>query len=338
MIGQEHAILSLMSGKKVLYVHGFASSGQSGTAANLRVLMHQCEVICPDIPIHPTEAIEMLRTLCDEQHPDLIIGTSMGGMYAEMLHGYDRILINPAFEIGETILKHNMLGKIEFYSPRADGVKDFMMTRQLQEEYAAITRECFSDTSSKGDVYGLFGRHDDMVDTHDLFASHYTNAIRFDGGHHADDSVIIHSLAPVIRWIDDKQNGREREVMYVCLENVIRRNGQLLPSAMKGLERLAAIYDLHIVANAPTNSPDYCREVVAWADTHLGVALWNRVVMTNRPGLLYGDFMIAPAGGIGDVTDQCHDTEGFIGTVLTFGQPPFKTWDELIEYFDRLHP
>ena len=120
-----------------------------------------------------------------------------------------------------------------------------MMTRQLQEEYAEITRHCFSNTASDGVVYGLFGRHDDMVDTYDLFASHYSNAIRFDGGHHADDSVIIHSLTPVIRWIDDRQNGRQREVMYVCLENVIRRNGLLLPSAMKGLERLAAIYDLH---------------------------------------------------------------------------------------------
>ena len=327
MIGQEHVIPSLMSGKKVLYVHGFASSGKSGTAANLRLLMPGCEVLCPDIPIHPAEAIDMLRSICSEQHPDLIIGTSMGGMYAEMLHGYDRILINPAFEIGSTILKHNMLGKIEFYSPRADGMKDFMMTRQLQEEYAEITRHCFSNTASDGVVYGLFGRHDDMVDTYDLFASHYSNAIRFDGGHHADDSVIIHSLTPVIRWIDDRQNGRQREVMYVCLENVIRRNGLLLPSAMKGLERLAAIYDLHIVAMAPTNNSDYCREVVTWADEHLGVALWNRVVMTNHPALLYGDFMIAPA-----------DNDGFIGTVLTFGQPPFKTWDELIEYFDRLHP
>lgn len=327
MIGQEYVIPSLMSGKKVLYVHGFASSGKSGTAANLRMLMPQCEVLCPDLPIHPAEAIDMLRGICSEQQPDLIIGTSMGGMYAEMLYGYDRILINPAFEIGDTILKHNMLGKIEFYSQRADGMKDFMMTRQLQEEYAEITRHCFSDTTAGGEVYGLFGRHDDMVDTYDLFASHYGNAIRFDGGHHADDSVIIHSLTPVIRWIDDRQNGREREVMYVCLEDVVRRDGVLLPSAMKGLERLAAIYDLHIVAGAPSNNPDYCREVTTWAYEHLGVALWNRVVMTNRPGMLYGDFMIAPAS-----------TDGFIGTVLTFGQPPFKTWDELIEYFDRLHP
>ena len=81
------------------------------------------------------------------------------------------------------------------------------------------------------------------------------------------------------------------------------------------------------MAMAPTNNADYCREGVTWADEHLGVALWNRVVMTNHPALLYGDFMIAPAAN-----------DGFIGTVLTFGQPPFKTWDELIEYFDRLHP
>lgn len=121
----------LMAGKKIMYVHGFGSSGQSGTVARLREMLTGADVIAPDLPIHPVEAMELLKRMCEVERPDLIIGPSMGGMYAEMLRGYDRILLNPAFRIGDDILKHNMLGKVTFYSPRSDGMKEFMMTKQL---------------------------------------------------------------------------------------------------------------------------------------------------------------------------------------------------------------
>ena len=45
----------------------------------------------------------MLRKMADNEQPNLIIGTSMGGMYTEMLHGFDRILVNPAFAMGDTM-------------------------------------------------------------------------------------------------------------------------------------------------------------------------------------------------------------------------------------------
>ena len=83
-----------------MYVHGFGSSGQSGTVTLLRTLMPAATVIAPDLPLHPAEALELLKQTCDAEKPDLIIGTSMGGMYAEMLRGTDRILINPRFRDG----------------------------------------------------------------------------------------------------------------------------------------------------------------------------------------------------------------------------------------------
>ena len=105
----------LMSGKKIMYVHGFASSAQSGTVEMLRHLMPNATVVARDIPIHPEEAMAMLRSMADEEQPDLIIGTSMGGMYTEQLHGFDRILVNPAFEMGETMSKFT--GKQVFQNP-----------------------------------------------------------------------------------------------------------------------------------------------------------------------------------------------------------------------------
>ena len=105
----------LMSGKKIMYVHGFLSSGQSGTVKMLQELMPNATFVAEDIPVHPEEAVEMLQKLVEAEKPDLIIGTSMGGMYTEMLKGYDRILVNPAFEMGNTM--SSMTGKQEFQNP-----------------------------------------------------------------------------------------------------------------------------------------------------------------------------------------------------------------------------
>ena len=115
----------LMEGKKVMYVHGFGSSGQSGTVTRIREALPHAEVIAPDLPIHPQEAMDLLNQVCAAEKPDLIIGTSMGGMYAEMLYGFDRILINPAFKIADTMGEHGMMGKQQFFSPRQDGVPEF---------------------------------------------------------------------------------------------------------------------------------------------------------------------------------------------------------------------
>ena len=133
----------LMAGKKILYVHGFGSSARSGTVIRIQSALPNAEVIAYDLPLHPAEAMELLHRVCNEQQPDLIIGTSMGGMYAEMLYGYDRILVNPAFQMGKTMHEHNMMGKQTFQNLRADGVQEFIVTKALVKEYKDITEQCF---------------------------------------------------------------------------------------------------------------------------------------------------------------------------------------------------
>lgn len=321
---------ALMAGKKIMYVHGFGSSGQSGTVTRIGGLLPGAEVIAPDLPIHPAEAMELLRRICDTERPDLIIGTSMGGMYAEMLYGFDRILLNPAFRIGDDILKHNMLGKVTFYSPRRDGIKDFMMTKQLQAEYQEISEQCFAGVSDDEQprVWGLFGLEDPVVHTHDIFASRYRNALRFHGEHRMNDSTLIHSVLPVVRWIDDRQSRRQRNIVYICIEDTMARDGRPMPSVLKAYRRLLESYDVYVVAAAPTNDTDYARRMQEWAFENLGVAAWNRLVHTNRKDLLYGDYLID-----GRTEGRSAD---FMGTRIDFGSDTFKTWDDIIEYFSRL--
>ena len=228
----------LMSGKKIMYVHGFASSAQSGTVEMLRHLMPNATVVARDIPIHPEEAMSMLRSMADEEQPDLIIGTSMGGMYTEQLHGFDRILVNPAFEMGETMSKFT--GKQVFQNPRLDGVQEFMVTKGLIKEYTEATTHCFSPESlaEPDRVYGLFGDADPVVHTFDLFRNHYPNAITFHGEHRLTDKIAMHYLLPLIRYIDDRQEKRERPVVYIDIQTLRDSYGHATASMHKAYEEI----------------------------------------------------------------------------------------------------
>lgn len=63
----------------IIYLHGLASSGQSNTAKKLRDLLPEDNVITPDIPVNPIEALQLLLSLTGEYHTDntIITGTSM---------------------------------------------------------------------------------------------------------------------------------------------------------------------------------------------------------------------------------------------------------------------
>lgn len=317
----------LMKSKTLMYVHGFMSSGQSGTVAMLRELLPQANVVAEDLPVHPAEAMDLLKQLCQRHQPDLIIGTSMGGMYTEMLTGYDRILVNPAFQMGLTMHDHGLTGKQSFHNPRKDGETEVIVTKLLVNEYKDITEQCFANVTPEEQrrVYGLFGDKDPLVHTFDLFREHYPQAIRFHGAHRVTDKVAFHYLIPVIRWIDDQQEGRERPIVYIDYATLHDSYGKATSSMHKAYKMLIERYQVYVVAAAPTNNHAYMGEVQAWVEEYLSAPAYNRVIFTNQSQLLYGDYLITPEA-----------QDGFMGTCLAYGSDEFKTWEELIVYFDRL--
>ena len=316
----------LFKGKKIMYVHGFASSGQSGTVTRIREVFPNATVIAPDLPIRPQEAMDLLRQVCETEKPDLIIGTSMGGMYAEMLYGYDRILVNPALQMGDTMKDHGMIGAQHFQNPRKDGVQDFIVTKALVKEYKEMTEQCFSGVTSeeRGRVWGLFGDEDTTVNTYDLFRSQYPTAIRFHGEHRMNDKSFMHSVVPVIRWVDDRQEGRERPIIYIGMETLSNAGGDPRSSAQKTVRGLIERYQVFFVAAAPPDAVYYA-EMCDWLYEYVNVPAWGHTVFTVRRDLLYGDYFIG-----------MEDEWSGMTTHLQFGSVTFKTWDDIATYFERL--
>ena len=65
--------------------------------------------------------------------------------------------------------------------------------------------------------------------------------------------------------------------------------------------------------------------VSAFLYTHINVPAWGHTVYTNQRHLLYGDYLI-----------ECIDSGDTMATRLQLGGDTFKTWDDLIAYFERL--
>lgn len=187
---------------KIIYFHGYGSSGSSGTVQLLRQLLPQCQILAPDIPVDPAEALPYLKDYCQQEQPDLIIGTSMGGMYAQQMRGFLRICVNPAFNMS-TMSKVLKTGEHPFFNRRKDNQKTFRITRDIIQHHNQMERHQFDGITpeDKELCWGLFGINDPTVKTYDLFRKHYPHAIRFEGEHRLNEKVLKKTVLPLIRQL-----------------------------------------------------------------------------------------------------------------------------------------
>lgn len=195
--------------KKILYIHGFSSAGSTGTAVLLRNIFYaegkEVQVLSPDVPVMPLEAVAFLRQLVDDEQPDLIIGTSMGGMYAELLHGWPRVLVNPSFHMAR-LLTFRGMGNYEFQNKRADGAKTFKVDKMMIQQFQELEKKhSLRDVTpeDRAMVWGLFGKNDPTVHTQPEFAKAYgrDHLVVFDGEHRLNDKVVKHDLLPIVQQL-----------------------------------------------------------------------------------------------------------------------------------------
>lgn len=174
----------------VLYVHGFASSGNSGTARKIQKYLPGCRVISPDLPVAPDEALALLRRIVAEEKVDVVVGTSMGGMFAQKLRGVPKVLVNPSFHVSESMRRK--IGVVPFFKAREDGATDFVVTPALCDAYRDIETGQF-DNLTESEIamtYGLFGTDDDVVSCEEEFDRYYCRKMVFPGGHRLTDAAI----------------------------------------------------------------------------------------------------------------------------------------------------
>ena len=186
---------------KLLYVHGFASSGSSGTVMTLRRHLSTWQVVAPDLPVDPFEALELLRRVVEEEKPDVVVGTSMGGMYTQQLWGVPRVIVNPSFEMSRSLLFGKM-GRNKYMSKRKDGATEFRIVKVVVERFKQMEKRQFDGVTEdeKLLVTALFGDKDPVVNFQALVAELYgeNRCIRFNGEHRLNDEIVKKVLIPII--------------------------------------------------------------------------------------------------------------------------------------------
>lgn len=192
--------------RQVVYLHGLSSSGQSTTAQRLRRTLSKYEVISPDIPVQPEVAITELKRLASLLRPDaIIVGTSMGGLFAQLFRGFRRILINPSFHTSRH-LSEKIGQRLPFHNPRVDGAKDFEVTDKLVKKYEKMEARQFDpkfgiigrNPDSPELVSAFFGTRDTVVNCKEEYLEHYGDATDFDGEHRLDPNTTITLIVPKI--------------------------------------------------------------------------------------------------------------------------------------------
>ena len=130
--------------KKILFLHGFFASGQCIPAMTLQEAFEgKAQVLSPDLPTHPRMALEQIKSLCDKEQPDMIVGNSCGSFYAQMIApvvGVPALLGNPYFKM------------TEFLKPRI-GKHQYKLTRLIDnQDLPYDTLKVINLMSSFGDL------------------------------------------------------------------------------------------------------------------------------------------------------------------------------------------
>ncbi|ATQ75237.1 esterase [Massilia violaceinigra] len=187
----------------ILYLHGFRSSPRSFKARvvgeKMAALGRASELICPQLPASPEEAMALALTLVERYDASelSIIGSSLGGYYATWLAerlGCRAVLLNPAVYPLKDLDKH--VGVTTEY--HSDKVFEF------KREYIDELGELAVPAITRPERYFLIAATgDEVLDYRDMTA-HYAGARQ----HVIDGSD--HAIAEFGNYVDD--------VLAFCLD------------------------------------------------------------------------------------------------------------------------
>ena len=197
-----------MEQAKILFLHGFYASGSCVPAMALRESFEGvAEVLTPDLPMHPKETVGYIRSLCEAEHPHVLVGNSCGSFYAQMIApvlGIPALLGNPHFRMTEFLKPR--IGQHQYKSPRKDGKQDFVIDEQLISEFAEMEAHQFDHCRDdcRDRVWGLFGEHDTLAHFEPQFLEHYDHAFHFPGNHTPTSEEVREWYVPLIKRLLQK--------------------------------------------------------------------------------------------------------------------------------------
>lgn len=94
---------------KILFLHGFGSCGEGNKSTDLKRYFGTINVLSPNLPYAPQDAIAFIESLLKDEKIDTIIGSSLGGFYATYFaekYAMKAILLNPSTQPWDTLSEY----------------------------------------------------------------------------------------------------------------------------------------------------------------------------------------------------------------------------------------
>lgn len=143
-----------------LYIHGMGSGAKSGTRSSLGHYLDNYEWLSPELPLDPRQALALLRDYTNVFAPELIVGTSLGGLYTLYLPATAKVAVNPTYNI-ETTLRRIGYGKHPYHCEREDGATEYTLDEPLVQAYKTL-RDTTQPVSAER-MIAFFSADDELV-------------------------------------------------------------------------------------------------------------------------------------------------------------------------------
>lgn len=178
----------------IIYLHGFNSTGNSAKGQTLKsALMKNIDFYTPTYHYEPDLAIAKLVKQIEsallqqsENEPRMIIGSSLGGFYAQYLarqfSAFSVVLINPA--LGPIKTLHNHLGENKNFYTKEKYILQQKHLEQLKQY--DIEQPCNNYVDKTIPTLLLIDKKDEIIDYHYAVEQYKDCAeiILFEGGDH----------------------------------------------------------------------------------------------------------------------------------------------------------
>ena len=148
----------------MMYVHGFMS-GSNGTKQ--RQLQKQYKgryrVIAPELDADPDKSLEILNRIIEDEKPEIIVGTSLGGWMTLMCDSKDAqlVIVNPATDPCKT-LSQWLDEPQTYFCPRLDGKQTYTLTKEVLDRY--LKYDTIKEIRQKtGRLHALCSTKDELI-------------------------------------------------------------------------------------------------------------------------------------------------------------------------------
>lgn len=146
-----------------IYVHGLASGANAATGKTLSKRFNNFNWITTDFGEDLAANVRQLNECIQEHKPQLIVGTSMGGLtllYADAPDAV-KIAINPALSIADCVRNTIGLGIHPYFCKRMNVATEFELTEEMCKGYETYIA---THTPSLGkSSYAVFAIHDELL-------------------------------------------------------------------------------------------------------------------------------------------------------------------------------